>query len=118
MSYGYIQINDPGHVHLSASDREKLQPIGEMLVGQLDALSLLDQPFEKFARTNEENLQFKSELELAYSDLNTAHEELSDAYNLGVLLNRNLSKIRQEISFFLERRAYCLWYTEAPPIKN
>lgn len=103
MSYGYIHINDPDYLSISANDREKLEPIGEMLAGQLHLFKLLDQPFEKFVKTIKENSHFKSELELAYSDLNTAHEELSEAYNLGLLLNRNLSRIRQEVNFFLEQ---------------
>jgi len=103
INYGYIQIDNAEYLAMNDNDREKLGHISQMLAGQLRSLSLVDKPLREFDKTNKENSLYKCELDLAYSDLNTAHEELSDAYNLGVLLNRNLSRMREDINFFLEQ---------------
>jgi len=88
---------------LSTAELKLLKNILIMLSSQHLALSVIDEVQSKLVLKEKEVKVLSTELELAYSDLNVAHQELSDAYNLGQLISRNLSRTRIELKSFLER---------------
>jgi len=100
---GSILTTDSSFISLKGKEKIILENIAEMLIVQLDSLSAFENSIGASIDLVKENSRFKTELDLAYEDLNMAHEELNDAYNLGIILNRNLSKMRQEMKTFLEQ---------------
>ncbi|WP_421945201.1 hypothetical protein [Pedobacter sp.] len=100
---GLVVLEGLNKKSLSTAELKLLKNILVMLTSQHLALGLFDEVQSRLILAEKEVKVLSTELELAYSDLNTAHQELSDAYNLGQLISRNLSRTRIELKSFLEQ---------------
>jgi len=100
---GAIVSRDPNFKALNEVEQSHIKDIARMLIFHLETLDFFSKREIKYLSLSEENTQHKAELDLAYEDLNIAHQELNEAYNIGVLLNRNLEKMRLEFKSFLEQ---------------
>ncbi|WP_316831732.1 PAS domain-containing protein [Pedobacter aquatilis] len=104
----FICLNGLNHARLSKKEQRQLYAIIASFEKQYIAIQSLGQTGRQLSENRQEITALETELELAYSDLNLAHEELSEAYTLGHLLNRNLSRTRLEIKTFLEQAPIAL----------
>ncbi|WP_316800455.1 PAS domain-containing protein [Pedobacter frigidisoli] len=84
-------------------DQLMLDGMARMLGVQLSAMALSSSMTDDYDLIKEEFDLFQVELDVAYDDLNVAQQELSESYNLGLLLNRNLSRLRVELKAFLDQ---------------
>jgi len=98
---GVIIIHYTGHS--VNQDQLMLDGIARMFGVQLSAMALSSSMADDYDLIKEEFDLFQDELDVAYDDLNVAQQELSESYNLGLLLSRNLSRLRVEVKAFLDQ---------------
>ena len=100
---GVVCLKDIESDGLEEEGLEILRLILEGLVRELQQIDLLNEVIDTERKQYQEVIIGRQELELAYDDLNLAHEELSESVNLATLLNRNLSRSRIAVKTFLEQ---------------
>lgn len=94
--HGIFHLSNTKFRIFSAEEQQILNDLSSNLAVQLQA-------FSQIYKLNEELHQNRIELDIIHDDLNLAHEELNDAYNMTILLNRNLTKGHIRFKSFLEQ---------------